>query len=70
MNQYLLHVADTCIPAKEPEGFVELWHVRGLPGVLYPTKMAAEVATRLSFAGEGPDERYSRIFYRFYFPQG
>lgn len=70
MNQYLLHVGDACIPIKEPEGFVELWRVRGLAGVVYPTKMAAEISTRLSFPDEDPDERYSRISYRFYFPQG
>lgn len=43
---------------------VTLWRVVGIAGKLYPTKMAAEVAARLQFPDEGPDERYARVFYR------
>lgn len=49
---------------------VDLWFVAGLPGFLYPTKIAAEVAARQAFPEESPEMRYSRIrsmkFYRSY----
>jgi hypothetical protein len=64
----MLHVADAEI-LEEPGCAVSLWGVRGIPGTLYPTKIVAEVAARLAFSHEGPDQRYARIFYTLFVPQ-
>lgn len=62
-----LSLNEVRIPDKDE---VDLWFVAGLPGSLYPTKIAAEVAARQAFPEESPEMRYSRIrsmkFYRSY----
>lgn len=49
---------------------VDLWGVQGVPGALYPTKAVAEVAARLAFPEQRPEQRYARLysmkFYRSY----
>lgn len=43
---------------------VELWFVDGIKGMLYPTKIVAEQAARITFQHESADKRYGRIYYR------
>ncbi|MGK2884352.1 MAG: hypothetical protein ACSLE8_06185 [Rhodococcus sp. (in: high G+C Gram-positive bacteria)] len=42
---------------------VEVWHVRGLPHVMFDTKIEAETAARFWFPHENIDQRYSRLSY-------
>lgn len=62
-----LQVNEAVIPDKDE---VDLWGVRGIPGALYPTKAVAEVAARLAFPEQRPEQRYARLysmkFYRSY----
>ena len=53
------------------DGFkqVQLWHVRGVTGEFYTTKLAAEVRARAAFPHETPPERYARVFYRRFFEE-
>jgi hypothetical protein len=50
----------------DPTYRAQLWYFAGRGGALvfYPTKMAAEIAARVSFPDESEDTRYSRIFYK------
>lgn len=41
---------------------VELWHVQGIAGCFWPTKMVAETVARRAFPHEDIDTRYARIF--------
>lgn len=60
----MLHLTDVEIRDREP---VELWRVFGRPGILYPTKVAAEVAARTYFPNEDVVTRDARVsFKRFY----
>lgn len=62
-----LSLNEVRIPDKDE---VDLWGVRGIPGALYPTKAVAEVAARLAFPEQRPEQRYARLysmkFYRSY----
>lgn len=40
---------------------VELWAVRGIPRMLFPTKMAAEVAARRTFPNDEMAANYGRL---------
>lgn len=55
-----MQLSDAEIPDSDS---VDLWRVRGLRGVLYPTKIAAEAAARYHYPHESVVDRYSRIFY-------
>ena len=48
---------------------VQLWHVRGVTGEFYTTKLAAEVRARAAFPEESPDRRYARVFYKRFFEE-
>jgi hypothetical protein len=53
------------------DGFkqVQLWHVRGVTGEFYTTKLAAEVRARAAFPHESPgaDRLYARVYFtKFY----
>ena len=48
---------------------VQLWHVRGVTGEFYTTKLAAEVRARAAFPEDSPDRRYARVFYRRFFEE-
>ena len=48
---------------------IQLWYLRGIPGKLFPTKIAAEVAARERFPDEGPDARYARLGYVVFFKE-
>ncbi len=57
-----MHIADATI--LEHMDSVTLWRVRGIDDVWYPTKMAAEIVTRVRFNEESMEQRYSRISYK------
>lgn len=62
-----LTTTDVQIPRPDSRDFVELWGLTGMPGVLYPTKLAAEAAARERWPHESEDKRYARVhFERFY----
>lgn len=42
---------------------VTLWQVTGITEMLFPTKIAAEMAARLHFPNEDYEKNYARIFY-------
>lgn len=41
---------------------VHLWHVHGVPGKWYPTKIVAEQVARITFPDE-PNNAYGRVYY-------
>ena len=43
--------------------WVNLWYVRGIPNVYFPTKIVAEAAARAAF-GHSENDHYSRVFFR------
>jgi len=46
---------------------VQLWHIHGITGEYFATKLAAEVRARKAFPYESPDRRYARIYFtKFY----
>lgn len=46
---------------------VQLWHIRGITGEYFATKLAAEVRARKAFPHESADRRYARIYFtKFY----
>ena len=47
----------------------DLWHVHGITGEFYTTKLAAEVRARKAFPEESPDRRYARVFYKRFFEE-
>jgi len=42
---------------------VELWHVQGIPGLFWPSKIVAEAVARRAFPFEGAGANYARIYY-------
>jgi hypothetical protein len=62
-----MQLADATIPVEA--GCVTLWRVLGMPGVRYPSKLAAEMAARVRFPNESPDARYARVAYVRYYPE-
>jgi hypothetical protein len=63
-----MNVNEAAIPVRRTRRStsVELWHVGGMDGWLFPTKIVAEEAARLRFPHESPDARYARIGYATY----
>lgn len=49
---------------------VNLWYVRGIPRIYYPTKIAAEIAVRAHFPDEDMHRRYDRINYHQFVCEG
>ena len=48
---------------------VELWHIHGVTGEFYTTKLAAEVRARKAFPHEDYNSRYARVFYKRFFEE-
>ena len=48
---------------------VELWHIHGVTGEFYTTKLAAEVRARKAFPYENKYEHDSRVFYKRFFEE-
>lgn len=51
------------------DGFkqVQLWHIHGVTGEYFSTKLAAEIRARNAFPQESADRLYARIFFtKFY----
>jgi len=49
---------------------VELWHIHGVTGEFYTTKLAAEVRAGAAFPYESADRRYARIYVTKFFKEG
>lgn len=47
----------------------DLYHVFGLTGEYFTTKLAAEVRARKAFPHESEDQRYARIFFQRFFKE-
>jgi len=46
---------------------VQLWHIHGVTGEYFSTKLAAEIRARNAFPQESADRLYARIFFtKFY----
>jgi hypothetical protein len=58
-----LSAPDCAIP-QDDDGTLNLWQVRGMPQIWFPTKLVAEMAARHLFPGEDPDTRYGRIYFK------
>lgn len=61
MNLPTLHIADVTILGEDT---VTLWRVRGIDGVWYPTKIAAETCARARFPDEDAGTRYGRTSFK------
>lgn len=48
---------------------VQLWHIRGIAGEFYTTKLAAEIRARNAFPEESADRLYARIFFINFFTE-
>lgn len=48
---------------------INLYHVFGLTGEYFTTKLAAEVRARKAFPNDDPNQRHSRIFYQRFFKE-
>lgn len=49
---------------------VNLWRVKGIDNVFYPTKYVAEIAAGQAFPNERATERYARISYKVLWEDG
>ncbi len=72
-NMFPLTINDVAIYEQQelaswPAGCVMLWRVRGLPGVWFPTRIAADAAARRSFPTEDMGATDARITYRVFAP--
>jgi len=47
----------------------DLYHIKGIAGEFYTTKLAAEVRARAAFPHETPPERYARVFNKRFFEE-
>jgi hypothetical protein len=69
MELISLGQAYTVVMDRDTLPHVLIWYVQGIDTWVFPTKIVAEHAARISFPNEDPHTRYGRIFYRKFYQE-